>query len=200
MSPVSPGDKIIFIWEKIWFLNTEYRSSLEVELSLVVIYEWTPTSAIRHLPSEWPFSGDEGGLTDSLKQKKKKDNYPGTIKIESMRRRHSWILRVVIHVRSETEKVVSKMTRLFASKCIRIRLTRTTRHPLGSIATELAPQILWFLHQPTRKEHTPEMLWGCHHKHHVWCPTSKESYLLNTRIIGEYRSPAYRFPFSRPPL
>ena len=43
----------------------------------------------------------------------------------SMRRRHSWILRDAIHVRSETgkKKSMKMMLRLFACKCIGIKLT-----------------------------------------------------------------------------
>ena len=45
-------------------------SSLEIELASVIIYEWTPTSAIGYLSSEEPLTGDERELTDTQKQKK----------------------------------------------------------------------------------------------------------------------------------
>ena len=71
--------------------------------------------------------------------KKIMDTHPGiTTWIHALlRRRHSWIRREVIHVRSET---VSQMTlHLLVCKYGGIRLTSKTCYPLGSIATELAP-------------------------------------------------------------
>ena len=56
-----------------------------------------------------------------------------------LRRRHSWILRDAIHVRSETEKIT---LHLIACKCVGFGLTSNlkTCFPLESIAMELEPQ------------------------------------------------------------
>ena len=55
------------------------------------------------------------------------------------------------------KKIVLQMTlHLLARKCVGIRLTSKTGYPLGSIATELAPQTQQVRHQPTmmNSEHT----------------------------------------------
>ena len=76
---------------------------MKLKLTLVIIYEWTPTFAIGHLPSKEPSTEGERELTDSQTQKNM-DTHPGIIFIVFLRRRNPWILRAVIHVRSETEK------------------------------------------------------------------------------------------------
>ena len=78
---------------------------------LVIINEWTPTFAIGHLPSKTSLTEDERELTDSQNQKimdTHRSTVHGTIQVHHafVRRRHLWILRVEIHVRSETEKIV----------------------------------------------------------------------------------------------
>ena len=66
-----------------------------------------------HLLSEYPLTGDERELLNRLPESKKiTDTHPGSkgTMSESSRDRHSWILRVAIHVRSETGGKKDKVT------------------------------------------------------------------------------------------
>ena len=58
--------------------KTDYTSPLEVEQSIVIIYEWTPTFAIDHLPLEKPLSKDEREFTNGQEQQKKRHT-PGSL-------------------------------------------------------------------------------------------------------------------------
>ena len=72
------------------------------------------------------------------------------------------------------------------TNCVGIGLTSKTCHPLGSIARDMAPQIHSYWDQPNRMDDdSTAMSWECYYLHHVWCPTSKKNYNLNTWIIRE---------------
>ena len=86
--------------------STRYRSSLGVEMALVHIYEWTPTFAVDHLPSECSLTRDERESTDSQKHKNIDMNPRNHTRGIYQRTRHLCVLRQAIHVRSETEKII----------------------------------------------------------------------------------------------
>ena len=109
--------KVPRMWERI-LTATEYRSSLEVGQVIGVIYEWSPTFANVHFPPEQPLTGDDRGLAQFGSQKKM-DTHPGNFINTWSRRRHSWILKDGIHVRSETEKnSMTNALHLLACKCL----------------------------------------------------------------------------------